>query len=137
VTALFEPPVSEASEEFWNATRELRLVLPWCTLCELPFWYPREVCPRCLDDAIEWRDASGMGEVHAASVQHRPGPMRDPNDGPYTVVLVDLAEGVRIISNVVGCPPESVTVGMEVRVAWQALADGRHLPQFEPVGGHP
>jgi uncharacterized OB-fold protein len=62
--------------------------------------------------------------------------MRDPNDGPYTVVLVDLAEGVRIMSNVVGCPPESVTVGMEVGVAWQALADGRHLPQFEPVGGH-
>jgi uncharacterized OB-fold protein len=62
--------------------------------------------------------------------------MRDPNHGPYTVVLVDLAEGVRIMSNVVGCAPESVTVGMEVRVAWQALADGRHLPQFEPVGGH-
>jgi uncharacterized OB-fold protein len=59
--------------------------------------------------------------------------MRDPNDGPYTVALVDLAEGVRIMSNVVGCPPETVSVGMEVRVAWHALADGRHLPQFEPA----
>jgi uncharacterized OB-fold protein len=140
VTALFEPPVSDAAAEFWNATRERRLVLPWCTFCELPFWYPREVCPRCLDHVIEWRETSGMGEVHAASVQHRPGPMRDANDGPYTVALVDLPEGVRIMSNVVGCPPETVTVGMEVRLAWHELPDGRHLPQFEPAehdeGGH-
>jgi uncharacterized OB-fold protein len=133
VTALFEPPASEAAARFWNATRQRRLVLPWCTVCELPIWYPREVCPRCLDDAIEWRSASGVGAVHAVSVQHRPGPGREPAAGPYTVALVDLAEGVRIMSNVVGCPPETVRVGMDVRVAWHPLSDGRHLPQFEPA----
>ena len=51
----------------------------------------------------------------------------------YAVVLVDLAEGVRMMSNVVGCPPEAVTIGMDVRVAWLPLSDGHHLPQFEPA----
>jgi hypothetical protein len=133
VTALFEPPVSEVAASFWDATRDRRLVLPWCTLCELAIWYPREVCPRCLGDAIEWRAASGRGRVYAVSVQHRAGPGRDQSDGPYTVALVDLAEGARIMSNVIGCPPEMVTVGMAVRVAWHPLSDGRQLPQFEPA----
>ncbi len=133
MTALFEPPVSDAATRFWDATRERRLLLPWCVACERPFWYPREVCPRCLGDAIEWREASGAGEVHAVSVQHRPGPMRDPAAGPYAVVLVELTEGVRIMTNIVGCAPDAVTVGMAVGLTWQPLSDGRHLVQFEPA----
>ena len=133
MTALFEPPVSNASTRFWDATRGRRLLLPWCVACERPFWYPREVCPRCLGDAIEWREASGTGEVHAVSVQHRPGPMRDPAAGPYAVALVELTEGVRIMTNIVGCEPDAVTVGMAVGLTWQPLSDGRHLAQFEPA----
>jgi uncharacterized OB-fold protein len=64
---------------------------------------------------------------------HRPGPGRDEADGPYVVALIDLVEGVRMMSNVVGCPPEDVTVGMPVRVVWEPLADGRHIPQFTPA----
>ena len=63
----------------------------------------------------------------------RPGPGRDPADGPYVVALVELAEGVRMMTNVVGCPPDDVTVGMPVRLAWQPLSDGRNLPQFAPA----
>lgn len=130
--SLFEPPASEAAAPFWEATRRGELVLPWCTTCRRPFWYPREVCPICLGVAIEWRPAGGAGEVYAVSVQHRAGPGRDPADGPYAVALVDLAEGVRVMTNVVGCPPEDVTVGMAVRVTWQPLSDGRKLPQMTP-----
>jgi uncharacterized OB-fold protein len=64
---------------------------------------------------------------------HRPGPGRDQADGPYAVALIELAEGVRMMSNVVGCPPEDVTVGTPVRLVWEPLADGRHLPQFTPA----
>ena len=133
VTLIEPPPADTASEPFWAATRDRRLVLPWCTACDRALWYPREVCPACLASAIEWRPAAGTGTVHAATVHHKPGPGRDPGDGPYVVALVDLPEGVRMMSNVVGCPPESVTVGMAVRVAWRPLSDGRHLPQFEPA----
>lgn len=131
-TTLIEPPIGPDAVPFWEATRERRLVLPWCTACDRPHWYPRAVCPACLGDSIEWRAASGVGEVYAASVQHRPGPGRDPAAGPYVVVLVDLPEGVRVMSNVVECDPEDVTVGMAVELTWHPLSDGRHLPMFRP-----
>jgi uncharacterized protein len=134
VTRLMEPPApSEVSAPFWDATREQRLVLPWSTVTGKPVWYPREVDPADPDAAFEWREASGAGTVYAASVHHRPGPGRDEADGPYVVALIELAEGVRMMSNVVGCPPEHVVVGMPVRVAWHPLSDGRHLPQFTPA----
>lgn len=132
MTKYFSPPPSDEARPFWDATREQRLVLPWCTRCDAAFWFPRPTCPRCLGDAIEWRDAAGTAEVYAVSVMHRPGPFRDEADGPYTVALVDLPEGVRMMTNVVDCPPEDVTVGMPVRVRWQPLDDGRHLPLFAP-----
>jgi uncharacterized OB-fold protein len=132
VTLIEPPPADAASERFWGATRDQRLVLPWCTACERALWYPREVCPGCLGSDIEWRPATGTGSVYAVAVHHKPGPGRDADGGPYAVALVDLPEGVRMMSNVVGCPPGSVTVGMAVRVTWHPLSDGRHLPQFEP-----
>ena len=131
--AIIEPPVSEFSEPFWDATRNQQLLLPWCSACETPRWYPREVCPACLDSAIEWRPAAGTGVVYAYSVQHLPGPGRDKTDVPYTVALIELAEGVRMMSNVVDCPPDDVAVGMPVRVTWMPLSDGRNLPQFAPA----
>jgi uncharacterized OB-fold protein len=130
MSALLEPPASEDAAPFWDATRRGELVLPWCRACERPFWYPRAVCPKCLGDAIEWRPASGAGVVYAASVQHLPGPGRDAADGPYVVVLVELAEGVRVMGNVLECAPDEVRVGMRVRVTWHPLADGRQLLQF-------
>jgi uncharacterized OB-fold protein len=132
VTARREPPASDEALPFWDATRERRLVLAWCTECERAIWYPRTVCPRCLGDAVEWRDDAGNGTVYAASVHSKPGPGREADDGPYVVVLVDLDAGVRMMSNVVGCPPDEVAAGMRVEIAWESLSDGRHLPVFRP-----
>jgi hypothetical protein len=125
---LIEPPVTEASRPFWDATHERRFVLPWSTARDVPLWFPREVDPAHPDAAVEWREASGEGTVHAVSVHHRPGPGRDPADGPYAV-----AEGARMMANVVGCPPDDVAVGMPVRLVWRTLSDGRNLPQFTPA----
>jgi len=82
---------------------------------------------------VKWRDDSGGGTVYATSVHRRPGPGRDADEGPYVVVLVELDAGVRMMSNVVGCPPEEVTTGMRVTIAWEPLSDGRHLPVFRPA----
>jgi len=130
---LLEPPVTEAGAPFWDATREQRFVLPWSTATGKAMWYPREVDPADPSAPIEWREASGEGTVYAAAVHHRAGPGRDEADGLYVVAIIELAEGVRMMSNVVGCPPEDVTVGMPVRLVWQPLSDGRNLPQFTPA----
>jgi hypothetical protein len=129
---VFEPQSSTLSGPFWEATRVRQLVLPWCTGCERAVWFPREICPHCRGTSFDWRPASGAGEVHAVSVHHQTGLGRDPADGPYAVALVQLPEGVRMMSNIVGCALEDITVGMPVRVTWMPLPDGRHLPQFAP-----
>jgi uncharacterized protein len=130
-----EPPVTPLTEPFWDATRQREFLLQWCLRCDTPVFYPREVCPRCLEAQLEWRPASGRGVVYAVSVQYRPAmPLPAFTDGPYTVALIELAEGVRVMSNVIGCPPDEVTVEMPVTLTWEALSDGRNLPQFQPAG---
>jgi uncharacterized OB-fold protein len=118
---------------FWEATRHRRLALPWCTTCERPLWFPREVCPICRGTAFDWRRATGFGEVRSVTIHHQPGLEAGAIDGPRAVGLVELPEGVRMMSPIVGCRLEDITVGMAVRVTWVPLADGRHLPQFAPA----
>jgi uncharacterized protein len=128
----FEPPESDAAKPFWAATRDRRLVLQWCRTCERPIHYPREACPTCLGDELEFRPSPGDGVVYAVSVMPKPANPLMAGREPYAVVLVDLDEGARMMSNVVGVEPDAVEVGMAVQVTWEALSDGRHLPVFEP-----
>ena len=127
-----EPPVTPTTEAYWEATRNHKFLLQWCTRCNRAIYFPREVCPTCLGDALEWRASAGRGQVYSYTVEYRP---QNPNlEAPYTVALIELEEGVRMMTNVINCDPESVTVGMEVEVAWEPLSDGRNLPMFAPVG---
>lgn len=126
-----QPGSSPESEPFWSATRERRLVLQWCVACDEPVQYPRAFCPGCGGFELTWRAAAGTGVVHAVTVEHRPEQMGV--DEPFAVALVDLDEGARLMSNVVGCPPGDVAAGLRVQVTWEALEDGRHLPLFEPA----
>jgi uncharacterized OB-fold protein len=84
---------------------------------------------------MTWRQASGKATVHAAVVEHRPDAAGAAFAGgrPYCVALVDLEEGVRMMTNVVGCAPADVRAGMPVALTWEELSDGRRLPLFEPA----
>jgi uncharacterized OB-fold protein len=117
----FEPPVSPTSEPFWEASRSRQLLVQWCVDCDAPIFYPRDICPRCLGDRLEWRPSAGRGAVYTFTV-----------DGPTMVALVDVDEGFRMMSNIVGCDADQLAVGMPVQVTWEPLSDGRHLPLFEP-----
>src|SRR3954452_15660346 len=110
----FEPPVTEDDAAFWSATERREFVLPWCTSCGSAFWYPRPVCPRCLRPDVEWRPASGRGEVYAVSVMYRAAHPGMAARVPYAVALVDLEEGVRMLTNVVDVDATAVQVGMAV-----------------------
>jgi uncharacterized OB-fold protein len=130
---LIEPQSTPLTGPFWDATREHRLLVQWCLTCDRAVSYPRDVCPACLSGDLEWRTAGGGATVAAVSVQHRAGPGRDEADGPYAVALVDLPEGARMMTNIVGCDPDAVAVGQAVKVHWHPLSDGRNLPFFEPA----
>jgi uncharacterized OB-fold protein len=125
-----QPPVSPAAEPFWEATRSCSLVLQWCRACERAIHFPREACPSCLGVDLEFRPATGAGTVYAVSLMPAPGNAGMAGRAPYAVALVDLPEGVRLLANVVGDGALDVGVGAAVRIAWEPLADGRHLPVF-------
>ena len=129
-----EPPQSPAATPFWDATRDRRLVLQWCRHCDRAIHYPRDVCPSCLGDDLEFRPASGRGAVYAVSVMPKAANPTMAERVPYAVALVELPEGVRMMTNVVGVDPAAVTPGLAVQVTWEPLSDGRCLPLFEPVG---
>ena len=132
-----EPPTTEASQTFWDATKEQRYLVQWCTSPThdaQPVFYPRDVCPNCLSaQHLEWRESNGTGTVHAVSVQYRPANPMMADKVPYAVALVDLHDGVRVMTNVVNCDPITVTVGQPVQLTWEPLSDGRNLPLFEPA----
>ncbi|HYD10629.1 MAG TPA: OB-fold domain-containing protein [Acidimicrobiales bacterium] len=117
------PPLDSSIAPFWDGTRDRQLLLPRCTHCDDVFWYPRPTCPRCLHADLDWIAAAGTGTVHAVSAQAR-------GDDPYAVVLVELDESVRIMSNTT---TTDVAIGDRVRITWEALEDGRHLWLFEPA----
>jgi uncharacterized protein len=133
--ARMEPPVGAESAPYWEATREGRLLVQWCTACDRAIFYPRAFCPGCASSSLEWRTSSGRGSVYAAVVEHRPeaAGAAFSHGQPYCVALVDLDEGVRMLTNVVGCPPDEVYSGMAVTVTWEPLSDGRRLALFEPA----
>jgi len=132
MTARATVGTSKIAKPFWDATKEKRLLLQWCRRCERAVFYPRDFCSHCAGASLSWKDASGDGVVYAVSIMHRPGnPMMAP-EVPYAVAIVELKEGVRMLSNLVHCDPGEVHVGMSVQVTWAPLADGRHLPLFEP-----
>jgi uncharacterized protein len=133
----FEPPAGPESGPYWEATRAGRLLVQWCVSCDRAVFYPRAFCPACSapDSELEWRQASGRGTVYAAVVEHRPeaAGAAFARGEPYSVALVDLEEGARMLTNVVGCAPADVRPGMAVQVTWERLSDGRQLALFEPV----
>ena len=128
-----EPPPSELTAPFWDATRDRKLLVQWCTTCEQPIFYPREVCPQCLGTDLEWQASAGTGVVYAVSIQHRPATPVMSGRVPYVVALVDLDDGIRLMSNLVDCEPGEVAAGTSVELCWEPMSDGRHLPQFRPA----
>ncbi|OBI72449.1 Zn-ribbon domain-containing OB-fold protein [Mycobacterium asiaticum] len=123
------PDPSPVSAEFWEATRRHELRMQRCGSCHRLVWYPRHACPHCGGASLRWETLSGKGVVYAVSVHHRPAFPALADKVPYSVVLVDLDEGARMMSNVFGAIP---AVGDRVEVSWVAIDDVRQLPVFQP-----
>lgn len=115
---------------FWHGLREGKLLLQHCRRCRNVQYYQQATCRECGSDDLEHRPASGRGKVHSFSVVYRaPGPAFK-EDVPYAVLLVELAEGPRMISTLTGGDPKDVTFDMEVELAFEQVSDEITLPRF-------
>ena len=113
------PTPTTTSQPFWDAAAAGRLSYPRCPKCSTWHGYARPWCTRCLHEPLELVPVSGLGTVYAATVVHRPPQPSFADFVPYTYALVDLDEGIRVITMITGCPPEAVHAGMRV----EALID--------------
>lgn len=127
------PEVSPETKEFWDATAEGRFLLRRCDACGVAIWYPRAVCPDCGSTATSWSEASGRGTVYTFTVVHRSVVQAYREAVPYVLAYVELEEGPRVMTNIVGCAPEEVRVGMPVTLVFDDTGKGSALFRFQPA----
>lgn len=114
---------------FWEGVQNRQLVFEKCGDCGTWVHPPRPMCPRCHSLKMEWSPSTGRGSVHSW-VTYRVSP-HPALKAPYSVVLVELEEGVRMISNLVDVEPDGIEIGMPVEVVFEEIAEGQFLPQFQ------
>ena len=131
-TPTFPEPDTEA---FWEATKEHELRYQVCDDCGGIVFYPRRHCTHCMSLNLSWKVSSGEGTVYAYTVIHQMGQPAFKDRVPYAVAWIDLDEGFRLLSNIVGIdnPSSDVKIGQRVQVAWEDQEDGLSLPLFEPA----
>ena len=127
------PRVTPANEHFWRGGRDGELRFLRCSACSKYVHPPAPRCPGCLSKDVEPAAVSGLGTVHTFTLNHQewvPAP-----DHPYAIAVVTLDEqdDLRLMTNVVNCPAESVHVGMRVRVVFENHDDEVWFPLFEPA----
>ncbi len=126
------PDLSDENRPFWEACRASRLEMQKCLDCGHIRYPIQSVCPECLSERVQWTRLSGRGEVLSRLVFHQVYHKAYAPDVPYNVVLVQLDEGPRMFSNVVGVANESVKVGMRVRVVFERATEQITIPRFQP-----
>ena len=127
------PHIDPWTEPHWAAAKDGVLIIQRCRSCGRHVFYPRPVCPHCASDDLEWVEASGKATVYSFTVVENNAPSGFLADMPFVVAILDLEEGVRMMSNIVDCDPHSVYVDMPVQVGFRPLTDDVTLPVFRPA----
>lgn len=125
-----EPPGSPAMAAYAAHLQAGRFRIQQCEDCRRHVFYPRVICPHCASDRLSWVEPAGTGTVYSTTVVRR----SDDKGGSYNVALIDLDEGVRLMSRVERVPPVDVRIGMRVRVHVAQL-NGTVAPVFAPIEG--
>jgi len=126
------PRRTPTSAPYFDALREGRLRLQRCPRDGF-FFYPRSRCPECLGDDWSWENVSGRGTVYSFTVDRVGLDPAQRSRIPLVIAIVELEEGPRLTSNVVGCTPEAVSVGLPVVATFEDLGS-ETLVHFQPAG---
>lgn len=127
------PRIDEMNRPYWEGAKRHELLLQKCQECGHYRYPPGETCPSCLSDRLEWVKVSGRGSVYTWTVFHQAYHPAYKDDIPYAVVAVELEEGPRIITNLVNCRIEDITMGMPVEVVFDDVTEEVSLPKFRPA----
>jgi len=127
------PVPTEETAEFWAGCIKGELRLQRCAACNKYQFPPQSFCRHCSSGEVSWAAVSGRGEVLSYTIVHwSPNPAYAA-DAPYSLALIELDEGPCMLTNIVGCPPGEVSIGMQVAVVFEHCAANIMLPKFKPA----
>ena len=129
------PTPTPETQHFWDGTREGELRLQRCDECAQVYFPPRPFCPGCSSRSVSVFAASGRATLHSYVINER-APRGWDFDSPYSIAVVELEEGPRMMTNIVECPqtPEALELDMPVEVVFTPVSDEITLPLFRPAG---
>lgn len=128
------PKPTPETQPYWDAANRRELAIQRCTSCGKAFFYPRSACPVCYSKQVEWFVASGRARLHTYLISHRPAP-GFAEQVPYAIAVVELEEGPRMMTNVVGVDntPENLVLDMDLEVDFEPRG-AQLVPVFRPAG---
>lgn len=127
------PVVTEENRPFWEGCRQGKLLLQFCDQCQQHQFYPRLYCMHCGSSNVRWVSASGRGVIYSYTVIHQNKSPEFVQDTPYNVVVVQLAEGPRLMSTIVETDLAELRIDLPVTVVFDAVSEVIHLPRFKAL----
>jgi uncharacterized OB-fold protein len=127
------PRPNRLSQPFWDGAKRHELLLQKCSACGHVWFPPSTRCPQCLSAEYEWSKASGRGRVWSWIVMWQRYFAAFEADIPYNVAYVELEEGPRLMTNIVGCDNEAIYCDMPVEVVFEDVTPEIALPKFRPA----
>jgi uncharacterized OB-fold protein len=127
------PSIDPDSAPYWDGAKAGKLMIQRCKKTGQAFLYSRQLVPGVVDSEVEWIEASGKGEIYSFTVARRPAGAAFQGDCPYVIASVTLAEGARIMSNVITDDVDAVKIGMPVEVFFDSVSDELTIPKFKPA----
>jgi len=126
------PEPTPETKHFWEGTKKQELRLQRCDDCGHAYFPPRPFCPKCASLSVEVFTASGKGTLYSYVINQRPHPAFD---GPYSIAVVTLDEGPRMMTNIINCEqtPAALQLDMAVEVTFEKMSDEISLPYFQPT----
>ena len=120
------------SQPYWEGIAQGELRIQRCDACSRAVFYPRAICPHCHANQLSWIVASGKGTIYSYTVAHQAFG-QFAAQAPYIVAIVELDEGVRMMTRVIDAPRERVSIGASVQVTFTPLSEEITLPYFRLV----
>ncbi len=127
------PQIDEMTRPYWEYCKNHELRMQKCSNCGYIRFPVSTVCPHCLSMEYEWTPLSGKGTVYSYVIYRQAYHPAYKKDVPYAVAVIQLEEGPRMESNITGCEPDSITIGMPVEVYFDDVTDKIALPKFRPA----
>ncbi|MBA3029637.1 MAG: Zn-ribbon domain-containing OB-fold protein [Desulfobacteraceae bacterium] len=128
------PKIQPWSKEYWKGTKEHKLLIQTCNECEAKIFYPRKFCPECWSGNLGWTEAKGTAKVYSFTITRDMVEPKFMPDLPYVLAMVDLDEGIRMMTRIVECDHDKIQIGMDVEVVFEDISDDCALPMFRPFG---